>query len=125
MPILNRDKRNVGLRSMAFGTEFLPYLACLMMSEPFTHLTARQIAIFFCCSMQPEPQSVRALSRYLKVSRPSVSLALRRLERLGLLRRMIDPTDRRGVIAEPTDIGREHAKCWEMVRRHLTDRDHR
>ena len=91
---------------MGLDTEFLPYLVHLMMSEPFTHLTTRQIAILFSCYMQPEPQSVRALSRYLKVSRPSVSLALRRFERLGLLRRTTDPTDRRGVIAEPTDIGR-------------------
>ena len=106
MPILNRDKRNVGFRSAGFGTEFLPCLVCLMMSEPFTHLTARQIAIFFSCYMQLEPQSARALSRYLKVSRPSVSLALGSLERLGLLRRTTDPTDRRGVIAESTDKGR-------------------
>jgi DNA-binding MarR family transcriptional regulator len=76
------------------------------MKEPFTQLTARQIAIFFRCYMQPEPQSVRALSRYLKVSRPSVSLALRRLERLDLLRRTTDLADRRGVIAEPTETGR-------------------
>jgi DNA-binding MarR family transcriptional regulator len=105
MPILNRGKRNVGFRSMRPGTEALPYLVRLMMSKPFTRLTARQIAIFFSCRMHPEPQSVRALSRYLKVPRPSVSLAPRRLERLGLLRLMTDPTDRGGVIAEPTDIG--------------------
>jgi hypothetical protein len=78
MPILIRDKRNIGLRSMGLDTEFLSYLVRLMMSEPFAHLTARQTAIFFSCYMQPEPQSVRALSRYLKVSRPSVSLALSR-----------------------------------------------
>jgi DNA-binding MarR family transcriptional regulator len=77
-----------------------------MMSEPFIHLTARQMAIFFSCYMHAEPQSVRVLSRYLKVSRSSVSLALRRLERLGLLTRNKDLTDRRGVIAEPTEIGR-------------------
>jgi DNA-binding MarR family transcriptional regulator len=106
MPILNRDKRSVGFQSMGLDTEFLPYLVYFMMSEPIAHLTGRQIAIFFSCYMQPEPQSVRALSRYLKVSRPSVSLALRRLERLGLLTRTTDPTDRRGVVAKPSEIGR-------------------
>jgi DNA-binding MarR family transcriptional regulator len=106
MPILNRDTRNVGLRSMQPGAELSPSLICLLMNEPFGHLTSPQIAIFFSCYMQPEPLSVRALSRYLKVSRPSVSFALRRPERPGLLRRTTDPTGRWGVIAEPTDLGK-------------------
>jgi DNA-binding MarR family transcriptional regulator len=93
-------------RPMGIDTELLPYLVRLMTSEPFKHLTARQIAIFLSCYMHAEPQSVRVLSRYLKVSRPSVSLALRRLERLGLLRRNADLADRGGVLAEPTEIGR-------------------
>jgi hypothetical protein len=47
MPILDRDKRNVGFRSMGLSTDLLPYLVFLMMGEPFTHLAARQIAIYF------------------------------------------------------------------------------
>jgi DNA-binding MarR family transcriptional regulator len=106
MPIVNRHKPYAEFRPVGIDTELLPYLVRLMTSEPFTRLTARQIAIFFTCYMHAEPQSVRVLSRYLKVSRPSVSLALRRLERLGLLRRTTDVADRRGVVAEPTEIGR-------------------
>lgn len=106
MPIVNRRKPYAEFRSVGIDTELLPYLVRLMMSEPFAHMTARQIAIFFSCYMHTEPQSVRVLSRNLKVSRASVSLALRRLERLGLLRRTADLADRRGVIAEPTEIGR-------------------
>jgi DNA-binding MarR family transcriptional regulator len=106
MPSKNRHTRDVAFRSAEVEAELLPYVVHLIMQEPFTQLTARQIAIFFSCYMQPEPQSVRALSRYLKVSRPSVSLALRRLERLDLLRRTTDLADRRGVIAEPTETGR-------------------
>jgi DNA-binding MarR family transcriptional regulator len=106
MPTVNRREPYPEFRSVGIDTELLRYLVRLMMSEPLTRLTARQVAIFFSCCMHEEPQSVRVLSRYLKVSRPSVSLALRRLERLGLLKRTTDRADRRGVVAEPTEIGR-------------------
>jgi DNA-binding transcriptional ArsR family regulator len=103
MPSKNRQERNVEFRSVGVEVELLPYIVHLISGEPFTRLTARQIAIFFRCYMQPEPQSVRALSRYLKVSRPSVSLALRRLERLGLLRRT---TDLGSLQSQPRQDGR-------------------
>ena len=106
MPIVSQRKPYAEFRPVGIDTELLPYLVCLMTSEPFVRRKARQIAIFFSCYMHAEPQSVRVHSRYLKVSRPSVSLALRRLERLGLRKRTTDLADRRGVIAEPTEIGR-------------------
>jgi hypothetical protein len=62
-------------------------------------------AVFFMCYAHSEPQSVRGLARQLGIARPNVSVAIQRLESLALLKRSIDPTDRRGVVAEQTQEG--------------------
>jgi MarR family len=81
------------------------WAALRLVKGPLSRVRGSQIAVFLMCYAQSEPQSVRGLARRLGIARPNVSLAMRRLESLALLKRSIDPTDRRGVVAEQTQKG--------------------
>ncbi|MEM1399039.1 MAG: MarR family transcriptional regulator [Pseudomonadota bacterium] len=65
----------------------------------------RQIAILLTIYLAPEPPTVRGLSKTLEISKPAVSRALDRLCDLGLVRRKIDPADRRNVLVQRTVKG--------------------
>lgn len=71
-------------------------------------LTARQLAIFLICHLEPEPQTVRSLAARLRVAKPAISRALDRLETTGLARRVPDPRDRRSVLVAHTSRGRAY-----------------
>lgn len=68
-------------------------------------LSMRQIAILLTIYLAPEPPTVRGLSKTLEISKPAVSRALDRLCDLGLVRRKIDPADRRNVLVQRTVKG--------------------
>lgn len=68
-------------------------------------LTARQLAVLLVCYHEREPQTVRGLAEKLKVSRGAITRALDRLGKDDLLRREIDPLDRRSVLTARTAAG--------------------
>jgi DNA-binding MarR family transcriptional regulator len=84
-------------------------------------------------AIAPSPRRLSAgdLSRALLVSTGGMTSRLDRLERAGLIRRLPDPTDRRGVLVELTDEGSalidrtvaEQAGKEVDVARALTPRD--
>jgi DNA-binding MarR family transcriptional regulator len=69
-------------------------------------LTLRQMAAVLIVYLTDDPQTVRDLARHLKVSTTVVSQTLNRLSKLGLVRRQVNPADRRSVLAVRTEAGR-------------------
>ena len=58
----------------------------------------------------PYRRSAGALAKFVELSSGAMTNRLDQLEKAGLVRRLPDPEDRRGVLVEPTDEGR---KLWE------------
>jgi DNA-binding MarR family transcriptional regulator len=69
-------------------------------------LNLRMMAVMLIIYLTDDPQTVRGLARHLKVSGSVVSRALDRLSELSLVRRRVDPADRRSVLAVRTETGR-------------------
>lgn len=68
-------------------------------------LSARQLAVLLTCYLQDEAQTVRGLAAELHVSKPAITRALDRLGEFELVRRKIDPLDRRSVLVQRTSKG--------------------
>ncbi len=68
-------------------------------------LSARQLALVLTVYLRPPPHTVRGLAAHLNVSKPAITRALDRLEKLGLVRRRKDPADRRSVLIQRTVAG--------------------
>jgi len=68
-------------------------------------LSARQLSIFLACYLDNEGQTVRGLAAKLNVSKPAISLALDRLMEFDLVRRKVDPSDRRSILVQRTQAG--------------------
>jgi DNA-binding MarR family transcriptional regulator len=68
-------------------------------------LTLRQMAVALTPHLPNDPQTVRGLARHLQVSKPAITRAFDRLSELGLMRRKVDPLDRRSVVAVRTAAG--------------------
>jgi len=68
-------------------------------------LTARQLSIFLFSYLALEPPTFRALASRLQVSKPSITRSIDRLEELGLVHRLPDPSDRRSVLIGHTTAG--------------------
>ncbi len=82
---------------------------------------------------EPYRSSPSKLARRMELTSGSVTNRLDRLERAGFVRRLPDPDDRRGIVIELTDKGREtytravgvQAKKEELVASALTEREKR
>src|SRR4051794_2386665 len=70
--------------------------ARILISEPLAGLTSRQCAVLLACYSLSHA-SVRAIARWLRVSRPSVARSINVLAERGLVERSVDPTDQRGI----------------------------
>ncbi len=68
-------------------------------------LSARQFAVFLTCYLQDRDHTVRGFAAELGIPKPSVTLALNRLEELELAKRTPDPRDRRSVLVVRTPRG--------------------
>jgi DNA-binding MarR family transcriptional regulator len=84
-------------------------------------------------SGEPFRSSPGKLARMMELSSGAMTNRLDRLEQAGLLKRLPDPSDRRGVLVEITDAGRRlyedcvgaQAKKEELVAAALTDAEKR
>jgi DNA-binding MarR family transcriptional regulator len=70
-----------------------------------TDLSLRQMAVLLTVHLTDEPQTMRGLAAHLDVARSVITRALDRLGDLDLVRRKVDPADRRSVIARRTPNG--------------------
>jgi DNA-binding MarR family transcriptional regulator len=68
-------------------------------------LSARQLGVFLQSYLENEAQTVRGLAARLAVSKPAITRALDRLAEFDLIRRKIDPLDRRSVLVQRTATG--------------------
>jgi DNA-binding MarR family transcriptional regulator len=88
-------------------------------------LTARQLALLLTVYMTPAPRTVRGLAEFLGLSLPVVSRAIYRLNKLGVLRRKIDRSNRRRAVVHRTVKGavflRDFADLVSATARNLDD----
>lgn len=68
-------------------------------------LTARQMAVLLSVYTGTPPHTVRGLAADLNISKPAVTRALDRLQRLGLAARKRDTADGRNVLVQRTVKG--------------------
>jgi DNA-binding MarR family transcriptional regulator len=68
-------------------------------------LSARQMAVVLTVYLSPPPHTVRGLATTLNVSKPAITRALDRLEKLEFVRRKPDESDRRSVLVQRTVKG--------------------
>lgn len=78
-------------------------------------LTDRQKAVLLSTYLKSEAQTVRGLSAMLKVAKPAISRAIDRLSEFDLIRREVDPTDRRSVILIRTATGSEYVRSLGAI----------
>jgi DNA-binding MarR family transcriptional regulator len=80
-------------------------------------LSARQLAVFLNSYLESEAQTVRGLAARLNVSKPAITRALDRLAEFDLIRRKIDPLDRRSVLVQRTATGQAFMRDLRSILR--------
>lgn len=83
-------------------------------------LSARQLAVLLTCYLEDEAQTVRGLAAALRVSKPAITRALDRLSEFELVRRKIDPLDRRSVLVQRTSKGNSFMRDLTKTVRELS-----
>lgn len=87
-------------------------------------LTTRQFALFLEVYLAPPPHTVRGLAKTLNMSKPAVTRAVDRLEKLEFVRRKTDERDKRSVLVQRSVKGsvflREFADMAAEAARDLT-----
>jgi DNA-binding MarR family transcriptional regulator len=71
-----------------------------------TDLSLRQLAVLLTVYLTDEPQTVRGLGQHLGLLKSAITRALDRLGEADLVRRKVDPADRRSVVAQRMATGR-------------------
>ncbi len=80
-------------------------------------LSARQLGVFLTSYLESEAQTVRGLAARLAVSKPAITRALDRLAEFDLIRRKIDPLDRRSVLVQRTPAGQAFMRDLRSILR--------
>ena len=87
-------------------------------------LTQRQFALFLEVYLAPPPHTVRGLAKTLNMSKPAVTRAIDRLEKLDFVRRKTDERDKRSILLQRSVKGsvflREFADMAAEAARDLT-----
>jgi DNA-binding MarR family transcriptional regulator len=78
-------------------------------------LSARQMSVFLTSYLEDEPQTVRGLAANLKVSKSAITDALDRLAEFDLVRREIDPDDRRSILVQRTMAGAGYLRDLKKI----------
>lgn len=73
-------------------------------------LSARQLGVLLTVYLAEGPHTVRGMAAALNVSRPAITRALDRLGEFDLVRRKVDPLDRRSVLAQRTLKGAAYVR---------------
>ena len=81
-------------------------------------LTVRQLGVFLICYFEAEAQTVRGLAAKLKVPKPTITRALDRLSEFNLVRRKVDPSDRRSVLVHSTMQGNAFVRDIDGIMAH-------
>src|SRR6476659_6032102 len=81
-------------------------------AEPGADLTLAQLSILLTL-LDQGPMRMTELAAHERVRTPTTTVAIRRLEKLGLVKRSRDPSDLRAVLAEITPQG--HAQHRESL----------
>ncbi len=80
-----------------------------MVCDDTEDLSARQLGVLLRVYTEDNlTQTVRVLAETLGVSKPAISRALDRLEKMGYVKRKIDPFDRRSVLVQRTPEGKAY-----------------
>ena len=75
-------------------------------------LSERQKGILLTVYLKEDLQTVRSLSKHLRISKAAVSRAIDTLENYGFLRRMPDKRDKRSIIINKTVEGSVYVDDW-------------
>jgi DNA-binding MarR family transcriptional regulator len=86
-------------------------------------LTLRQLTVLLKVYLDDDDQTVRGLASFAQISKPAITRALDRLAEFDLIRRRIDPQDRRSVIVQRTQDGRLFLRKFGDVVITTSDRD--
>ncbi|VEG47163.1 transcriptional regulator [Mycolicibacterium flavescens] len=82
-------------------------------------LTLAQLSILLTL-LEQGPMRMTDLAAHERVRTPTTTVAIRRLEKLGLVKRSRDPSDLRAVLVDITPEGRaQHQEALEVRRAHL------
>ena len=79
-------------------------------------VSMREYDVLYTLSKCPEPQRLSDLGRHVLLSQPALSRLVGRLAERGLMRRLADPADGRGVRLALTPAGRDLQR--QVGRRH-------
>ncbi|KUH85611.1 MULTISPECIES: MarR family transcriptional regulator [unclassified Mycobacterium] len=84
-------------------------------------LTLAQLSILLTL-LEQGPMRMTDLATHERVRTPTTTVAIRRLEKLGLVKRSRDPSDLRAVLVDITPEGRaQHQEALEVRRAHLAN----
>lgn len=84
-------------------------------------LTLAQLSILLTL-LEQGPMRMTDLAAHERVRTPTTTVAIRRLEKLGLVKRSRDPSDLRAVLVDITPDGRaQHQEALEVRRSHLAN----
>jgi DNA-binding MarR family transcriptional regulator len=76
-------------------------------SDAWAEVGMREYDVLYTLSKCPEPVNITELNRHVLLSQPALSRLVDRLAERGLLDRRADEKDRRGVLIELTEQGRQ------------------